>query len=207
MKLIVFGSTGGIGRQVVEQALDAGHQVTAVARRPAMITIRHEHLQVIRGDVFEPASFQQALAGQDAVLSALGVTKNEPTTLYSEGVANIMEAMQAASVRRILCVSASGLDPGPLWQRFFASQVLRRMFRHMFDDLARMETVIQASRLDWTIVRPPRLTNGPRTGLYQVAVNKHLTHGSLLSRADVADFMLTHLTDRATYCGVVEIAY
>ncbi len=206
MRLIIFGATGGIGHHVVEQALAAGHEVTAVARRPALITIRHERLKVVQGDVLEPVSFQQALAGQDAVVSAIGIAKDAPTTLYSEGVAHIMDAMRAANVRRILCISASGLEPGPWWQRWVARPILWRLLKYMYTDLVQMEDAVKASDLDWTILRPPRLTNGPHTGRYQFAVNKHLARCLLIPRADVADFILAPLTDQATYCGVVEVA-
>ena len=112
MKLIIFGSTGGIGRQVVARALDAGHQVTAVARRLEMLEIQHERLQVIRGDVLEPASFQHALIGQNAVVSALGIITKEPTIFYSSSMQNILNAMHTSGVQRLLCVSAGATDPG-----------------------------------------------------------------------------------------------
>ena len=95
MKLIVFGATGGTGRQVVETALSAGHTVTAVARRPEALALRHDRLVVLRGDVLEPATFAQPLAGQDTVVSALGVRSRAPTTVFSAGVSNIMQAMKA----------------------------------------------------------------------------------------------------------------
>ena len=207
MKAIVFGSTGGIGRQVVEQALAANYEVTAIARRPEAITTQHPRLKVVRGDVLDPASFRQALAGQDVVVSALGVVTRGPTTVYSAGVANIVEAMRANGVRRLLCISASGLEPGPRWQRIVAKQVLWRILKEMYTDLVRMEAVAKASGLDWTVIRPPRLTDKPRTGHYQIVVNQHLTHGSVISRADVADYIVNHWQDRAAYCGMVEVAY
>src|SRR4051794_28190380 len=110
MNLIIFGATGGIGQHLVAQALEAGHKVTAVARRPGAIQIQHPHLTVMQGDVFQPETLRQPMIGQDAVLSSLGSVGNAPTTVYSEGVRNIMAAMQTAQVRRILCVSASGLE-------------------------------------------------------------------------------------------------
>ncbi len=207
MKLIVFGSTGGIGSQVIPQALAAGHIVTAVARNPAAITIQHKQLMVVQGDVLEPCMLDQPLAGQDAVISALGVRTRTPTTVYSKGVANIMRAMQATNVRRLLCVSATGLDPGPLLQRWLAKPILWRLFKDMYTDLVLMEDEVKRSDFEWTIVRPPRLTDGPRTGQYHMAVNKHLARGALISRADVADYMLTHLDDRRCYRAQVEIAY
>lgn len=207
MKLIVFGATGGIGSQVISQALAAGHTVTAVARNPAAITTEHARLTVVQGDVLEPHTLDQPMAGQDAVVSALGVRSRTPTTVYSDGVANIMRAMQAANVRRLLCVSATGLDPGPLLQRWLAKPILWRLFKDMYTDLVRMEEKVKHSDLEWTIVRPPRLTDGLRKGQYHMAVNKHLTRGAVISRADVADYMLTHLDDRSCYRALVEIAY
>jgi len=207
MKLIVFGSTGGIGSQVLPQALAAGHTVTAVARSLAAITIQHERLTVVQADALEPRTLDRPLAGQDAVISALGVRTRAPTTIYSEGIANIMRAMQAADVRRLLCVSATGIEPGPLLQRWLAKPILWMIFKDMYTDLVRMEAEVKRSDLEWTILRPPRLTDGPRTGQYHMAVNEHLTRGALISRADVADYMLTHLDDKAAYRAQVEIAY
>src|ERR1041385_4194987 len=159
MKIIVFGANGGIGSKVVEQALAAGYQVTAVVRRPASISIQHPQLKVVQGDVLKPDTIQAPMAGQDAVISALGVTVNEPTTVYSQGVANIIRAMQANGVQRLMCISASGLDPGPLYQKIIAKLFLWRAFKHSYTDLVRMEAFVNASSVNWTIVPPPRLTD------------------------------------------------
>jgi putative NADH-flavin reductase len=206
MKLVVFGATGGIGSLVVAQALAAGHEVTAVARHPTAITLRHDRLHIIGGDVLKPATIRAAIVGQDTVVSALGARDLKPTTIYSDGVTNIMQAMEAAHVRRIQCISASGLAPAIWWQRA-ASVFLWLVLKNMYSDLVRMEAKVKASNLDWTILRPPQLTNGPRTGHYQSVTNQQLAHGSKISRADVADYMVTHLTDRSTYRGLVELAY
>ncbi len=206
MNLIVFGATGGTGRHVLAQALSAGHTVTAVARRPELLNETHEQLHVVRGDVFEPATFMQALAGQDAVVSALGVRSQTPTTLFSAGVGQIMCAMHMHGVNRLVCISAGGLDPGPLIARLFAKPILWRLFRHSYTDLTRMETSVKASNLNWTIIHPPRLTNGPRTGHYQVAVNTHLQRGWSISRADLADYIVAHISDPTASRAVIEIA-
>ena len=205
MKLIVFGSTGGIGRQVVAQALDAGYQVTAVARRPEMITIQNERLQVVRGDALELTSFQQALTGQEVVVSALGILTKEPTVFYSSSMNNILQAMRTSGMRRLLCVSAGATDPGG-WERWIIKPILWRLYGGMYIDLLRMEDAVKASGVDWTILRPPRLLDEPRTGRYRVALNKHLTFGFSVPRADVADFILTHLTEPSTYRTTVELA-
>ncbi len=207
MNIIIFGAAGGIGCQVMQQAVAGGHTVTAVVRHPEKITLRHEHLQVIRGDVLDYGSISQLVAGKDAVISAIGVNDNKPTILYSQGLTNIIRAMQASNVRRLFCVSASGLEPGPLWMRLIANQVLWRVFKESYSDLVRMETVVKNSGLDWTIVRPPRLTDGARTGQYDTAVNQHLTHGWRISRADVADHILRELNNPATYRALTEIGY
>ncbi|HEX2622309.1 MAG TPA: SDR family oxidoreductase [Phototrophicaceae bacterium] len=207
MKLIVFGATGGIGAHVVEQALAAGHEVTAVARRPSAITLKHERLNVVQGDVLDEASIRRAIVGKDVVVSAVGARDRNPTTVYSAGVANMMQAMQAAHVSRIFCISASGLDPAPLWQRLIAKPLLWFFLKNMYTDLVRMENEVSSTRLDWTILRPPQLTDGPRTGHYQSAVNKRLARILKISRADVADYIVTHLDDKTTYRGLVELAY
>ena len=205
MNIIVFGFTGGIGRQVIAQALDANHQITALARRPEMLTIQNERLRVVRGDALELASFQQALTGQEAVVSALGILTKEPTVFYSSSMNNIMAAMRASGTRRLLCVSAGATDPGG-WQRWIIKPILWRLYGGMYADLLRMENLVKASGLDWTILRPPRLMDEPRTGSYHMAVNRHLMLGFSISRADVADFIVTHLKDPSTYRTTVELA-
>lgn len=207
MKIVVFGANGGIGAHVVEQALEAGHEVTAVARRPETVTRQHKNLQIIKGDALVPASLHQVIAGQDVVVSALGVRDRAPTTVYSQGVANIMQTMQTTHVNRILCISASGLEPGIWWQWIASRIFLWRAFKHMYTDLVRMENNVTASNLDWTILRPPAFTDGPRTGHYQSVVNQQLKHGWQISRADIADYIVNHLNDQTTYCGIVELAY
>jgi putative NADH-flavin reductase len=206
MNVIVFGANGGIGRQVVEQSLAAGHRVTAVARRPETVTLQHPNLTVRHGDVLEPASLAPLLAGQEAVVSALGTNSRAPTVVYSDGVGNILQAMQPAGVRRLLCISATGLDPGPLVQHLFAKPFLWRLLRNMYNDLVCMEERVRASKVDWTIIRPPMLTNGPRTGRYHSSLNRHLPGCWIVSRADLADYIVAHLADPATYRAWVEVA-
>jgi putative NADH-flavin reductase len=207
MNVIVFGSNGGIGHNVVEQALAAGHTVTAVARRPESVTIQHPQLTVKRGDVLDAASVAPLLAGQQAVVSAIGSDSRAPTVLYSQGVANILKAMEPAGVRRILCISATGLDPGQWLQHYLAKPILWAVLHEMYTDLVRMEELVKSSSVDWTIVRPPQLTDKPRTGQYKVSCNEHLPAAWAISRADVADYLLGHLTDPSTYKAWVEVAY
>ncbi|MED4755549.1 SDR family oxidoreductase [Brevibacillus choshinensis] len=210
MKLIVFGGTGGTGRQVVVQALEEGHEVSVVVRRPEMFELCHDKLKVVKGDVLMPATFIQAMSGMDAVLSALGVSHRNPTSIYSAGTGNLMEAMQATGVPRLVCLSSAGLDEpadSPLLQRLVIRFVIQRMYKHAYEDMVRMEEAVRASSgITWTVVRPPRLTNGPRTEAYRTAVNKPLLRAKGISRADLANFMIKSIADMSTYQAVVEIS-
>ena len=206
MNVIVFGANGGIGRQVVEQALAKGHTVTAVARRPETVTQQHPHLTVRRGDVLEPACLPPLLAGQQAVVSAIGTNSRAPTVLYSDGVGNIMQAMKPAGVRRLMCVSATGIDPGPFVQRAIAGPILWALLGNMYRDLVCMEERVRASNVEWTIVRPPRLTDGAHSGHYVASHNAHLPAAWVISRADLADYIVAHLADPGTYKAWVEVA-
>ncbi len=206
MKVIVFGATGGIGHHVVEQALAAGHEVTAIARRPAAITIQHRCLHVVQGDVLDAETLIAPMRGQEAVVSSIGAPDRKPTVVYSQGAANIMKAMIANDVRRLQCISATGLEPGPWWQRMFARPILWYFLKESYTDLARMEAVVRASKLDWTIVRPPKLTDDAHTGHYFWAANEHLKHCFSISRADLADYMVSQINNPATFRAVVEVA-
>ena len=211
MRLVVFGATGGTGRLIVEQALAAGHEVTAVARRPSAFAARHERLEVVRGDVLEPSTIERAVAGRDAVVSALGAADRAPTAVYSEGTGNIARAMRDREVRRLTCISSGGLEADhlyvPFLQRLVTKLVVQRLYKNVFADMARMEDELERGGLDWTVVRAPMLTDGPRTGRYRVAANDYLRRPGRISRADLADYVLAHLDDPASYHARVEISY
>ncbi|NUW39100.1 NAD(P)-dependent oxidoreductase [Nonomuraea rhodomycinica] len=211
MRLLIFGGTGPTGALLVEQALDAGHHVTAVARDPARLPgAGHDRLTAVRGDVLRPGAWQDAVLGQDAVASCLGTRdRRHPTTVYSRGTATVVSAMLAAGVRRLVCLSSAGLEipPGtPLAQRLVTRHVVQRLYRHAYADMAVMERLVAGSGLDWTVVRPPMLTDGPLTGRYRTAVGGHLDGMSRISRADLAHYLLHHLGDRDAWGRVVEIA-
>ena len=127
--------------------------------------------------------------------------------VYSDGVGNILQAMQPAGVHRLICISATGLDPGQFLQHYIAKPILWRILHNMYTDLACMEERVKGSAVDWTIIRPPQLNDKPRTGRYQVAYNKHLPAAWSISRADLADYIVQHLADPATYRAWVEVAY
>ncbi len=143
-------------------------------------------------------------------MSALGTRAGtKPTTIYSEGTANVIRAMKESGVRRLVCVGASGYvknPEDPFFMRVLLKPVLQYFLRHPYGDMLRMEEVVGASGLDWTVVRPTRLTDGPHTGRYRWRAEE-VTGGTSISRADVADFIVKHLDDPNTYRAALGIAY
>ncbi|MGV9323743.1 NAD(P)-dependent oxidoreductase [Streptosporangium sandarakinum] len=197
--IAVVAATGRTGRIIVERALAAGHAVTAVARNPLAVGLRHPRLTVKEGDVLNPSSLRDALTGHDAVISALGSSGLGATTVYSEGTAAIISAM--APTRRLIVLSSAGLavpDGAGLGTRFL-SGVLKRIMRHPYADMARMERLLTGSDLDWTAVRPTRLTDDPGTGRPRVSIGATGAVGSHTARADLAAYVLAALDDPATH--------
>jgi putative NADH-flavin reductase len=211
MKITIFGATGGTGGRLLQLALAAGHDVTAVARDPARVAIQHDHLRVLRGDALDAATVEQAVAGEDAVISCLGATAREkPVTLYSASADTMLHAMQASGVRRFVCISANPLVVGAgdlLLDRLVLKPIVRRIFRESYADLTRMEAEVRRSGLDWTIARPPRLTNRPPTGHYRIAYDRNLPRGRFISREDLADALLRLLDDPKSIHTAVSVAY
>ena len=202
MKLVVFGANGPTGQLLTKQALTEGHTVIAVTRHPETFPLRHERLQVMRGDVFDLSSVEQAVEGQDAVLSTLGTPfSGKPITVYSEGVAHIVQAMKKYGVRRLVCVSSSATDPqtryhdsggGFIFEKIMKPFIVKSVGRTMYADMEQMEKLVMGSQLDWTIVRPSGLFETPAVTVYQVA--EATIRGTYTSRTDLADLMLKQLT-------------
>jgi uncharacterized protein YbjT (DUF2867 family) len=233
MRLTVFAATGGIGRQLVEQAVAAGHQVTAVARNPQNLPgpavaggtqDRAGSVRIIAADLADPDPdvLADAVRGADAVLSGLGPRnpRSEPG-IASRGTRAIVAAMQATGVRRIVVVSAApvrsrpapgqpqtgGHDPGDgFFMRHLGNRFARAMLGAHFDDLAVMEETLRDSDLDWTVSRPPQLTDKPLTGAYRVAFGRNIRGGLSVPRADVAHHMLRMLDEPATIRQIIGIA-
>ena len=202
MKLVIFGATGSVGEQVVEQALDQGHQVTAFARTPAKLDIQHPNLALFQGDVTNLASVEQAIQGQEAVICVLGGGKNLSSTVRSEGTQQIIRAMEQSSVRRLICQSTLGAGDswGNLdfyWKYIMFGFILRKVFA----DHQLQERYVKQSHLDWTIVRPSAFIDGPRTGSYRHGFSGSDKLSNLkIARADIADFLLKQLASD-TYLG------
>lgn len=209
MKILVFGATGRTGRRLVVQALEAGHEVTAFVRDPEKLGIYNERLRVVRGDVMDAESVDEAVAGQDAVLSALGHTKTSAKDVQARGTQNIVEAMKRHGVGRIVSLTGAGVrDPKDEPKLFDKAIVflLKRLQRDVLEDAERHAEVLRRSGLDWTIVRGPILNDGGKTGEYRVGyVGKNSS--TKISRADVADFMIRQLDDDSHLGQVPMVSY
>ena len=222
MKLTIIAATGGVGRQLLAQALDEGHDVTAVARNPAKL-LAGRAARIVTADLAAPDAqvLESAVAGADTVLSALGPHNNSDAGIAAPGTAAIIAAMRAAGVLRIVAISASPVattpspgrphpprhDPGDGFiMRQAGVRIAKTLFGKVYDDLARMEDLLRESGLDWTVLRPPQLTGKPLTGRYRTAVGRNVRGGRSIPRADVAHYMLAVLGQPDTTGQVIGIA-
>ncbi len=206
MKLIVFGATGGTGQQVVTQALAQGHIVTAFVRRPEAVTTQHPNLSIVQGDIVDAAAVAGAVAGHDAVLSALGTRSGPP--VLPEGTRNILAAMAQAGIRRSLWVSSFGVGDSVDQMGWIARTVIVNVFlKNAIAEKEIQERYIHESTGEWIIARPGGLTDGPLTGAYRVTGPSDKVGRPSISRADVADFLLKNLTDDRYVRRAVGLTY
>ena len=221
MKLTIFAATGGIGHQALEQAVAAGHDVTAVVRNPGKLS---RQVRVVKADLTtaDAEALAPAVDGADAVLSGLGPRSKAEYGVVTRGTRAITGAMQATGVQRIVVVSAALVgtvasrgrpdppkhDPGDGFvMRHLLNPMVKAAFGRLYADLAQMEEDLANSGLDWTVVRPPRLTNKPLTGHYRTAYGQNIKRGLFISRADVAHLMLAVLDDPETAKQIISGAY
>ena len=197
MKLVVFGSTGSTGRQIVYRALAEGHEVTAFARRPEAFDLKHPKLRTVQGDALDFAAVERAVQGQDAVVSALGTPASTKNNVRSDGTRNIVRAMEQTGVRRLISLSSLGIGDSrrmlPFVYRFF---LVPFILRQGFAEHELQEQRIRQSDTDWTIVRPGAYTNRGQTQAYRhglAGVNQGIK--AKVSRADVADFVVKQLNE------------
>jgi putative NADH-flavin reductase len=199
MKILVLGGTRGTGRCAVDRALAAGHDVTLIARDPSTFDGKHASLRVLKGDVLDPGTLAPAIAGQDAVLFAVGATlgalKQNPN-IFSEGTKHTIEMMKPAGVKRLIVLSSHGSGDSRPYGGFLLNRIVRPLLlAPYFDDHERQEAIVKTTDLDWVIARPTLLTNGKATSKYKIV--EQGMPGVRISRSDVADFMLSAIeTDK-----------
>lgn len=203
MHLTIFGASGRTGRHLVRLALDQGHHVTAFVRDPDKLArvgvpVEHEHLRIVQGDVTDAEPVHEAVAGADAVLSALGHAKGSPKDVQTVGTRHILDAMDRHGVDRLISETGAGVpdpkDADPSLGARFMRGLMQLIAADVLQDAEQHADLIRQSEADWTLVRAPRLTEGPQTGVYEAGY-MDLGAGAKISRADVADFMLTLATD------------
>ncbi len=202
MRLTIFGASGGVGRELVRQGAELGHEVTAVVRTASTLDAP-DGVRVVRVDGLRDAeTLTPAVRGADAVLSAVGPHGRNDGPVAAPATAAILAAMSATGVRRIVAVSAAPVGAPAPGDGFLGRRILMpligALLRPVYDDLAAMERELQDSGLEWTVVRPPRLTNKPGAGVYRRTVGRNLDHAYAISRADTAHAMLAALGDPST---------
>lgn len=209
VNVVVFGATGGVGRRLVELALAKSHRVTAAVRDPTKLSIRHHRLQIVTCDVLDEATIGPAMAGQDAVLCALGADKRGPTALYSSGARNIVQQMKAHAVRRIVFLSNFGVldEKARGLRQALLLFLARRFLHHTLTDHRKAIDEIRRHAPEWIISRPLPMSDGPAIGRYRVAIDGLPPKGTHISRADVADFMLRQLTHDGYLNTVPSVGY
>ena len=210
MRVTIFGANGRTGIHAVREALENGHQVTAFVRIPALLPIQqHPNLKILQGDVLNPENVEQGVMGQDAILCLLGVSLGTKAAICSLGTLNILHAMKKHQVQRFLTVTGldmKNLDHFNFFQRAFIF-LFSLLDKAAIVDKGIQEKIIMQSKLQWTIVRPPWLTHGPKTGVYQEGQIIRPTLLSTLSRADLAHFLIRQLGDSAYIQKDVTIQY
>jgi len=197
MKIAVFGASGRTGRPFVQQALAAGHTLIALVRTPATFPIKHKNLTVVPGDAMNASDVELVVQEADAVVSALGQTKNSPKDMQTVATKNIVAAMNKYGITRLVSLTGAGVDAPqdkPKLMNHIIKFALKTMSGAVLQDAEQHAAVLRDSTLNWVIVRGPMLTEGPYTGKYRVGW-VGINTGARISRADVADFMLKQVTD------------
>jgi len=193
MKIALFGATGGTGRHVLTRALEQGHDITALVRDPAKLGDRRADVTLVEGDVLDQDRVDACIDGADAVICILGSHKNRDP-IEARGTVPILDAMQRLGVRRLIAVTSLGVGDSADQLAAPFRLFMKLTIGGIMQAKEEQERLIRESALDWTIVRPGGLTDGPHTGHYKAGTDKSIRAGRI-SRADVADFVLTQLDD------------
>jgi putative NADH-flavin reductase len=204
MNLVILGATGGIGLELVKQAAELGHSVTAFVRAPERLEAFRDRITIVRGNLLNSAELAKILEGQDAVLSSFGPRdpRANGNLLHSFAIA-LTKAMLHSGMRRVIVVSVAFLFKDMIIPPAYL--VGRLLFSHHVADATAMEGILKKSGLDWTIVRPPQLTDKPRTGTYRVREGHLPRFGFTISRADVADYMIKAVENRSSIGKIVGV--
>lgn len=211
MKVSLFGATSPTGKMVLENLLTENHLVTVIVRNPDAVSIRHQNLTVVKGDVFSPSSFEESIKGNNLVVSILGTgSNNKPTTVYSVGGQNILSAMRKTGIKKLITLTSGGVQKDdPIIQKsFFYKYVGLWYLRHIYADMTQWESTLEKSKdIDWICIRPTYLRNGELTKKYRVNKTYSPENGWKVSRADLADFITKQVTSNEFIHQKPVIAY
>jgi putative NADH-flavin reductase len=209
MKILIIGATRGIGKALCEEALADGHQVRVLARDPAKMTMQHDNLEVVQGDVRNDQSVREAARGQEVVCSCIGVPITfSPVDLFSVAAATLIGVVQESVGQKLIVVTGIGAGDSKGHGGFLYDKLFKPLFlKTIYEDKDREEELIMASGLDWLIVRPAGLTNGPRSGTYRVYTDLAGVTSKRISRRDVADFILKEMVEPAHFGNAVLLTY
>ena len=200
MRVLIVGASKGIGLETTRQALDAGHDVRALARSDTAIAVTNPSLEKIRGDALKTEDVKAALVGVDVVIQTLGVGLGDlfrPVHLFSDAARVLIAAMRSQGVKRLICVTGFGAGDSRASISCLQRLPFQIVFGRAYDDKSLQEKLIKESQLDWTIARPGVLTSGPRTGRYRILVEASQWRNGIISRADVAEFIVRQIGDQA----------
>ena len=201
MRVLIFGASKGIGLETTHQALVAGHDVRALARSAGAIAISNSSLEKMRGNALKTRDVEAAVVGVDVVIQTLGVGLGElfrPIHLFSDATRILITAMKKQSIKRLICVTGFGAGDSRASISCLQRLPFQVVFGRAYEDKTLQEQLIKESELDWTIVRPGVLTNGPQTGHYQILPEALQWRNGVISRANVADFLVKQIEDRAS---------
>jgi putative NADH-flavin reductase len=199
VRALIIGASQGIGLETARQALEAGYEVRALARSATSIKLTSSNLEKVRGDALKLKDVEAALIGVEVVIQTLGIGLSEmfrPVTLFSEATRVLLTAMKTNPARRLICVTGFGAGESRASISCLQWIPFRLVFGRAYDDKSLQETLIQESALDWTIVRPGVLTNGARSGRYKILAERSMWRNGMISRSDVADFIVRQIEDR-----------
>jgi biliverdin reductase / flavin reductase len=210
MKIAVFGASGGTGQEFIGQALKNHHNITAIVRNPDALNLQNSRLRKVVGDALRPETLRDVFKGKDAVVSTLGISSFwkslRPMTFHRQSINNIISEMNRAGVSRLLCMTSTGVIHNPTAPLFY-NLLIQPLLKNKYEDMQHMEGEVERSDLTWTILRPFRLTNAARTGIYRIATNGKLDNAGSISRADVADLLLRSLEGDLHIRQTVAVAY
>jgi putative NADH-flavin reductase len=198
MRVLIIGASKGIGLETTRLALEAGHNVRALARSATGMALSDPKLEKVRGDALKPEDVEVALIGVDVVIQALGVGLSDlfrPVHLFSDATRVLIAAMRAQGVKRLICVTGFGAGDSRASISCLQRLPFQIVFGRAYEDKSLQERLIQESGLDWTIARPGVLTGGPRTGRYKVFAESSQWRNGIISRADVAEFLVRQIED------------